>query len=374
MRSALNLPVKVSSAGEAYVVLPGEVNLGSAQDVLEALTSVLAQEKTKGICLDFLQVTSFDSAGALAISNITRQAESQGLPIAYAGMSKEVSGLLSLIPKGKPKPSLTSPKAHEGAIQKLGGATLTLFSDCTFIIGFVGDACIGLFQACIRPRKVRWADTITHVMRSGVDAVPIVLLISFLIGLIMGFQAAIQLRQFGANIFVADLVGLAQVRELGPLMTAIIVAGRSGSAYAAEIGTMKVSEEVDALSTMGLDTTRFLLVPRVLALLVALPILTLMADAIGIFGGLVVGVGALDLTVTQYINESMRVIHLFDVFSGVIKSVVFAFLVAGVGCMRGFQVKGGAEGVGMATTSSVVSGIFLVILADSVFTVLFSYF
>jgi len=233
---------------------------------------------------------------------------------------------------------------------------------------------VGLVSACRCPRKVRWNDTIIYMVRTGVDAVPIVALISLLVGMISGFQAAIQLRKFGANIFVADLVGLAQVRELGPLITAIIVAGRSGSAFAAEIGTMKVSEEVDALSTMGLDITRFLTVPKMLALLLTLPTLTLLSDAMGILGGLIVGVTAVDLTVTQYLRETTAAMGLFDVFSGFIKSIAFAFLVAGIGCMRGFQVKGGAEGVGMATTSAVVSGIFLIIMADAVFTILFSYF
>jgi phospholipid/cholesterol/gamma-HCH transport system permease protein len=209
--------------------------------------------------------------------------------------------------------------------------------------------------------------------RSGANALPIITLIHFLVGLVLAFQASIQLRQFGANIFVADLVGLAQVREFGPLITAVLLAGRSGSAFAAEIGTMQVNEEIDALKTMGLDPTRFLVLPKTMALLLAMPLLTLYADLVGIAGGLVVGVLSLDLTVQGYLLQTRKAVDMFDVFSGVGKTLAFALIVAGVGCLRGFQVRGGAESVGHAATSAVVSGIFLIILVDAIFTVIFQY-
>ncbi len=355
--------------------LPPDMSIQNARVLIEYFHRLFLQQKMKALRVEFSGVVSFDSAGALALVELERNAKEHNVTLSLEGMSSQVRGLLSLIPQDlATKSSLIAPKRHPGVFEKVGDAAITVFYDSVFMVKFVGDICIGLFQACLHPGRVRWGDTITYMMRCGVDAVPIVLLISFLIGLIMGFQAAIQLRQFGANIFVADLVGLAQVRELGPLMTAIIVAGRSGSAFAAQIGTMKVSEEVDALSAMGLDTTRFLVVPKILALLLTLPTLALLSDAVGILGGMVVGVGSLDLTVVQYINETTKAMVLFDVFSGYLKSFVFAFLIAAVGCMRGLQVKGGAEGVGLATTSSVVSGIFLIILTDAIFTILFSYF
>jgi phospholipid/cholesterol/gamma-HCH transport system permease protein len=207
----------------------------------------------------------------------------------------------------------------------------------------------------------------------GVDALPIVGLISFLLGLIMAFMSSVQLQQFGANIYVASLVSLAMVRELGPIMTAIIVAGRSGSAFAAEIGTMKISDEVDALFTMGFDPTRFLIVPKILASVITVPILTLFSDLFAIMGGLVVGVFMLDLTVNAYMTQTLKTLTLFDVFWGFLKAAVFALLIAGIGCLRGFQVRGGAAEVGQATTSAVVSSIFLIILADSVFAVILRY-
>jgi phospholipid/cholesterol/gamma-HCH transport system permease protein len=208
------------------------------------------------------------------------------------------------------------------------------------------------------------------MQKTGVDGLPIVALISFLMGLIMAFMSAVQLQQFGANIYVASLVSLSMVRELGPIITAIIVAGRSGSAFAAEIGTMKISEEVDALFTMGFEPTRFLVIPKIIASVTMLPILTLFSDLFAITGGLVVGVFMLDLTASAYVDQTIRSLELFDVFLGFIKSGVFGLLIAWVGCLRGFQVTGGAASVGQATTSAVVSSIFLIILSDSMFSVI----
>jgi len=211
------------------------------------------------------------------------------------------------------------------------------------------------------------------MQRVGVDGLPIVALISFLMGLIMAFMSSVQLQQFGANIYVASLVGLAMTRELGPIITAIIVAGRSGSAFAAEIGTMKISEEVDALFTMGFNPVLFLVVPKLIAALVMVPILTLFSDLFAIIGGLLVGISMLDLTVNSYMAQTIKTLTLFDVFWGVLKSGVFAVLITWIGCLRGFQVRGGAASVGQATTSAVVSSIFLIILTDSIFSVILRY-
>ena len=218
---------------------------------------------------------------------------------------------------------------------------------------------------------MRWRDFPNHFVNSGVNAVPITLLIVFLIGLISGYQGALQLTQVGADIFIADLIGISITRELAPLMTAILVAGRSGSAFAAEIGTMKVSEEIDALESMGFDPIRFLVMPRVMAVVFAMPILVLMTDLAGIIGGLVAGLTTLDITIAGYLNQLHRAIDFYDIFSGVGKGIVFGFLIATVGCFRGLQVSGGAESVGKFTTASVVTGIFLIIFSDALFTFIF---
>src|SRR5581483_2143691 len=188
------------------------------------------------------------------------------------------------------------------------------------------------------------------------------------------FQAAVQLKQFGANIFVADLVGLSITRELAPLMTAIIVAGRSGAAFSAELGTMKVSEEIDALRTLGLDPYLFLVFPRVLALVVVLPLLTILADAVGILGGLLVALLGLDLTANAYVVETQKALHLWDVSSGLLKSLVFGLQIGLIACQRGLATRGGAEGVGRATTSAVVTSLFALVVTDAIFTMLFNAF
>lgn len=239
------------------------------------------------------------------------------------------------------------------------------------VFGFFGDALIAVAGVLRHPRTANWKDVAPTIEKTGADAVPIVALITFLIGLVMAFQGAVQLKQFGANIYVADLVGLSITRELGPLMTAIIVCGRTGASFAAEIGTMKVSEEIDALRTMGFDPMRFLVLPRTLALLVVLPLLTLLGDLIGIMGGLVVGLVSLDLTITGYLNETLKAVDLWDIMSGVIKSVLFALVIALVACQQGLATTGGAEGVGRRTTSSVVTTLFGLILVDACFTVFF---
>ena len=223
------------------------------------------------------------------------------------------------------------------------------------------------------PKSLRMEETFQYMQKTGVDALPIVGMISFLLGLIVAFMSSVQLQLFGANIYVASLVSLAMVRELGPIMTAIIVAGRSGSAFAAEIGTMKVSEEIDALFTMGFDPTRFLVVPKIVATVIVVPFLTLFSDLFAILGGLVVGVFMLDLTTNAYISQTIKTLTVFDIGRGFLKSGVFALLITVVGCLRGFQVMGGAASVGQATTSAVVTSIFLIILSDSIFAVILRY-
>jgi phospholipid/cholesterol/gamma-HCH transport system permease protein len=222
-----------------------------------------------------------------------------------------------------------------------------------------------------RPRTANWRELLPTMERTGADAVPIVILINFLVGFVMAFQGAVQLKQFGANIFVADLVGLSVARELGPLMTAIILCGRSGAAFAAELGTMTVSEEIDALRVMGFGPMRFLVLPRALALMIIAPILTLIADLVGMLGGLFVGISSLDLTFLGYYYETQKALTVWDVFSGLIKSVVFALVVALIACQQGLATAGGAEGVGRRTTSAVVATLFALIMVDAAFTLFF---
>jgi phospholipid/cholesterol/gamma-HCH transport system permease protein len=258
-----------------------------------------------------------------------------------------------------------------GVLDQIGREAISLLGENKGF-DFVGDLALAGLQAVRRPRMVNWRDVPLLMERAGADGLPIVLMINFLVGLVTAFQAAIQLKQFGANIFVADLVGISITRELAPLMTAIIAAGRSGAAFSAELGTMRVSEEIDALRTLGLDPFHFLVLPRVLALALVVPMLTIFADLVGIAGGLLVAMLSLDLTANAYLIETQKAVALWDVSSGCIKSVAFGVSIALISCQRGLSTQGGAEGVGRATTSAVVTSLFAIVVADAMFTVLFN--
>ena len=262
---------------------------------------------------------------------------------------------------------------RERILARLGRRTLEGLRTALDHAAFLGTVTMALLGLIRHPGQLRLKDTIGVMGRVGAEAVPIVGLIGFLLGLIMAFMSAVQLQQFGANIYVASLVALAMVRELGPIMTAILVAGRSGSAFAAEIGTMRVSEEVDALTTMGFDPVRFLVLPKLIASAVVVPFLTLYANIFAIAGGLMVGTVMLDLTPTAYMQQTLRTLTLFDVLWGFFKSALFAIIIALIGCHRGFAVRGGAESVGRATTSAVVTSIFFIILVDSILAVILRY-
>jgi phospholipid/cholesterol/gamma-HCH transport system permease protein len=236
--------------------------------------------------------------------------------------------------------------------------------------GLINQAFYWTFTGPFKKKGLRWGSTVDQMVKVGTNSIPIVSVIALFVGIILALQAAYQLRKVGALIYVANLVSVSLTRELAPMLTAIIVAGRSGAAFAAEIGSMKVAEEIDALITMSLNPIKFLVVPRLLAMVVMLPSLTIMADLIGIFGGYTIMVFSLGLNSESYINQTVNGLVLGDIFSGLIKSIAFAFIITIVGCYQGFQVEGGAEGVGRRTTSSVVVSMFLIIAADCFFTTL----
>lgn len=240
------------------------------------------------------------------------------------------------------------------------------------MIGFTGELTLALLGAARHPRSVRWPEVWLVMEKAGVNALPIVGLISFLIGLIMAFQATIPMRQFGVEIYVANLTALSMLRELGPLMTALLLAGRSGSAFAAELGTMKINEEIDALTTMGLAPIPFLVVTRVVATLIIMPLLSLFANLMGLVGGAVV-LSSLGYPLVTYVNQVQAAVDLGDLVSGLAKTLVFALIVAGIGCLYGLKTRSGASAVGDSATRAVVSGIILIVIADGLFAVAYYY-
>jgi len=331
---------------------------------------------TNIIEVDLSRVTVIDSAGLAVLIEIEKIARDKAFEFRLIKLPPKVLGFLDLIDRKKldtPQISPYPPTKYE-FVNHVGELALEAVGSLRSVLTFLGGVIIAFVNLFRHPGKFRRGDFFIFVERAGTDALPIVSLLSLLMGLIMAFQAAVQLRQFGANIFVADLVALSLLRELGPLLTAIIIAGRSGAAFAAEIGTMKISEEVDALNTMGFEPVSFLALPRITAVTFVGPLLTLVADLVGVLGGLIVGIISLDLSATAYIEETYLALTPFDLLSGLIKSIVFALLIGGVGCLRGFEVEMSADSVGRKTTSAVVSGIFLIVFTDAIFTILFHYF
>ncbi len=361
--------------GEGVTVrLAGRLALEDLKPLMAELQAIPERMKPGRIAVDLAGVEYLDSAGALALIEMENRSRSLTIPFALLNLSEKNHGLLCLIDReALHQPPLRPETVRPVLVEKLGELARGLGRDFLEIMAFVGDLVKALAWCLAHPRSIRWEEVTFYMKRAGADGLGIVALISLLLGLIMAFMSSLQLKQFGANIYVANLVTIAMVRELGPIMTAILVAGRSGSAFAAEIGTMIVNDEVNALMTMGFDPIRFLAVPKVLAAMIVVPILTIYADLFAILGGLIVGVTGLDLTFITYVQQTKSSISIFDFVTSLIKAVAFATLIAGIGCQRGFQVKGGAEGVGTSTTSAVVSAIFLIIVFDSAFAVMLYY-
>jgi phospholipid/cholesterol/gamma-HCH transport system permease protein len=359
--------------GELLLTVSGSINSGNVSLFLKKTKKYLHSNLKSSLTVDLENISYMDDYGVLALSELRDMLKDKNtFQVINAG--KEITNILDLMDF-----KAIGEKTGEGQILspnyfvRLGEETLDVFSDFKYMVSFLGSAVLAVLYVITHPGALRKEDTIYFMQRAGVDALPIVGLISFLLGLIIAFMSSIQLRQFGADIYVASLVGLAMTYELGPIMTCIIVSGRSGSSFASEIGTMKVSEEIDALFTMGFDPVRFLVTPKMLASIVVVPILTLFSDLFAILGGMVVGVFILNLSAHAYVAQTFRSLTLFYVFWGVMKSFVFAIIISWIGCMRGFQVKGGADSVGKATTSAVVSSIFLIIVVDSLFAIIHIY-
>jgi len=352
--------------GGARVCVVGPVDRRSASTVVRSLDSLKRTSKKQLVALDLSGVTAMDGPGAVAIGAVCGRIRRAGRNVKLVAFSPEAHGALSALPGGDAVDPTRA--ARVGGLETLGRGATDFLAEAGKLARLIFEVFArGVFDP-FRGRFPSVALTAREAVRIGVDALPIVALIGLLLGLITGFQAAHQLRQFGANIYVANLVGLGMVRELGPLMTAIILAGRSGSSIAAELGTMTVREEIDALRTMGIDPVRYLVVPKVYAITVTGPALALFSMAAGVLGGFFIAVTFLDLAPGAYWAQTQHALDIGDLLHGLAKSLVFSWIVVLVSTYRGMNIKGGAVGVGMATTSSVVASIFLIIVTDSIFT------
>lgn len=355
------------------LIIAGRLDSTTTGGIWTRATAAVRGAKAGTVEVDASGVDYCDGAGVALFVQLRRLQSTAGGSLQINGLRPEFAELLK---DSEPESLSETPRKTATTTRRLaeeiGEATVELWRDIQVLVSFVGELSVGLVYAVFHPRSVRWRDAFRVAEVAGVNALPIVALVSFLMGLIMAFQAATPLRQFGAELFIANLIGLSVLRELGPLMTAIILAGRSGSAFAAELGTMKVREEIDALRTMGLDPVRFLIVTRVIAAVCMTPLLTIFANLIGLIGGAVVMV-SLGFPLVTYYHQIQYSVSYGSLVGGLIKAFVFGILVAGIGCLRGLETKTGATAVGESTTSAVVSGIILIAITDGIFSVVYYY-
>ncbi len=365
--------IKEDSNGALKFFFRGRLDISTAPGCLKNLSlAIKAKKPPQRLIVDLAGVSRLDDYGAMVILRLMQKLNLSSDSLELENVDENHQKTLSLVDFSRPDCTVPS-RSPGNIVVQLGDSFINSIKGAFFFIEFIGEMVFACLRAIKHPRSFRANDTIRYMKTTGVDALPVVGLISFLLGLVMAFMSSLQLSQFGANIYVASLVGVAMVSELGPIMTAIVVSGRSGSAYAAEISTMKISEEIDALSVMGFDPNLFLVIPRMIAAMVVVPLLTIFADIFAIAGGMAIGVFILDLSPTAYMARTIEALTLFELMWGLFKSLVFAVLIALTGCLRGFQAKGGADAVGNAATSAVVTSIFLIILFDSIFAVIRSY-
>jgi phospholipid/cholesterol/gamma-HCH transport system permease protein len=313
------------------------------------------------------QELKWDSGLISFLLKLIRECEHKNIHVAREGLPQESQKLLSLALKVHEK-NISPQKASESFLEKSGGKVLQIIESLRSGLDFLGDIAVSLGRVITGKSYFRWNDFMLIVQRCGVDTLPLVSLISLLVGMILAFVGAIQLKLFGAQIFISDMVGIAMVRVLAAVMTGIIVSGRIGASFAAELGMMQTNEEIDALKTLGVSPVEFLVIPRVLALVIMMPILTIYADLMGILGGFIISAGMLNLNPVEYLNHTQNAVKLSYVWVGLIHSFVFGVIVAVAGCLRGIECERNAAGVGIATTSAVVTGITGIVIATAIIT------
>jgi phospholipid/cholesterol/gamma-HCH transport system permease protein len=358
----------------------GRLKLSGAWSVhclgtIEAQLRLIKPAADGPLQLDCAEITALDTAGAWLLQSLLIRLRGTTAGANLSGLQPEFSKRLQVVEtqlqEMAARPSVTAEPA-DSRLASMGRGAAAASEEIFALLSFVGETAIALLKCVQQPRRIRWRPILFNIREAGFNALPIVGLLSFLLGVVVAYQGADQLRQYGANIFVADLVGVSMLREFAPLITAIIVAGRSGSAYAAQIGTMAVTEEIDAMRTLGIAPIEMLVLPKVIALLIALPLLTVFADALGVLGGMLMAHQQLDVGYAEFIERLNKAIVVSTFTVGIGKAPMFALIVALVGCFQGFRTRGGADSVGRQTTRSVVQAIFLVIVADALFSVVFS--
>jgi phospholipid/cholesterol/gamma-HCH transport system permease protein len=366
--------VKADSGREGQAWQFGGAWTLSHANALDQTTSAL-KTGAGAVTLDLSAIEAMDTAGAWLIMRTAERAGAGGAEVQWIQPPDALMPLFQRVLDAGPEPAekLKHRVFFLDWLADLGAATELVLKDSLDLIAFFGALVETLGRIIVKPTRLRWVSVVSHIERTGLNALPIVGMISFLVGVVLAFQGADQLRRFGAQVFTVNMVGISVLREMGILLTAIVVAGRSGSAFTAEIGAMQVNEEVDALRVTGLDPMEVLVAPRVIALMISLPLLAFFADIMGLLGGGIMSVALIDISFAQYWRILNNAVNLNTFLVGIVKAPIFALLIALVGCFEGLRVSGSAESVGRLTTRSVVEGIFLVIIFDAFFSVLFSY-
>ena len=341
-------------------------------DGIEALDAKLRRIRWPAgeVRLDGSDIQTIDTTGALRLLNIVAELEQTGHSARLIHLRAEHQALLDLVRERRASAGAAPPPlAAQGALERLGRQVESSIRHAIAFLAFTGEAAVALGRLAVHPSRFRWQALFGNMETAGVHALPIIALLSFMMGVVIAYQGGQQLKFYGANIFIVELVSLTMLRELAPLITAIIVAGRTGSSYTAQIGTMQITEEVDALRTIGIPPMDLLVLPKLLALIVVLPLLTVFADALSVFGGMAMAQTMLDVSFSDFLDRFPRVVTPISFLLGIGKAPVFAAIIALVGCYQGFQARGGADSVGRRTTVSVVQSIFLVIAADALFSI-----
>jgi phospholipid/cholesterol/gamma-HCH transport system permease protein len=372
-------------AGTATILAengPGEVILRAAGDWRVAAAAELDRRlqrlpvpNGRHITLDLAGIERLDTAGAWLLLRTERSLAGHGNTVALANLNPSFAPLLDHLraDTGSPVPHPVPPHhTLAGFVARIGEVTIRLLGWAYSILGFWGVVTVTISRLLPHPRRLRLTATLVQIELTGLDALPIVGLLSFLIGVVFAYQGADQLRRFGAEIYTVNLLGIAVLRELGVLLTAIIIAGRSGSAFTAQIGTMQVNQEIDAMRTLGLDPVEVLVLPRLSGLVLTLPLLVFYANAMGLLGGALMAWAVIGIPIPAFLDQLRGAVTEWTLWIGIIKAPFFAAIIALVGCYEGFNVSGSADSVGRLTTQSVVEAIFLVIVADSAFSILFS--
>ena len=364
----------VESSEELLVAARGRWDVTSVAPIERRLRE-LRPVSTSVISIDLAQLEELDTIGAWLLYRTQRDLRAAGFQAELRNVSVDHLLLIEEVSANDQPCEIEPPRGSPllNVIRHVGAATADIAAETVELISFLGSIFTAAAHVLVRPKRLRFTSLVYHMEEVGLNAIPIVALISFLIGVVLAYQGATQLRQFGAEVFVVDLVAISILREIGILLTAIIIAGRSGSAFTAQIGSMKVNEEVDAMRTLGLEPIEILVLPRVLALVITLPLLTFVADLMGLLGGGLMAWVTLDISPAVYIERLNQSVGLWSFFIGLIKAPVFAFIIAMIGCFEGLKVVGSAESVGQQTTRAVVEAIFLVIVFDAIFSIFFAF-